>query len=173
MAITKAIIFTPIENAEVLFGRTVSEETIRKFIENSNMLAELAKIGSIVAINTAIPGVPSPNAQILQPANGSEILNGDSPLRSDLITQRYTPNLDGKFLRGAPDTVSNPTGGSTTVDLQHEHTVGIAGEGPIVGEEGNDVPSGMPNHTHDMSPDLGVQNLDPYHIRIAHYLKIN
>jgi len=175
MAITKPPIFTSIEEAEVSFPRPVSEETVRKMIQNANMLAELAKIGSIICIQVNAQGVTAPSTDIFQIADGGQITHPISPLTPISPATAFTPDMKERFIRGAFTQLSNPASSvPETVNLNHSHGVGQVC-GPIVGEEG-DERHGYENgcHSHGMSSDLNsAEPLDPAHIQVAMYLKIN
>lgn len=174
MAIVKPVIFTSINDAETARGAPVTAETIRKMIQNSNMLSALAVIGSIrhVAINR--PGVTTPNTDQWQGADASEITHLSSPLASVGPLLRFTPDFRNLYLRGAAAPTVNNTGGSYTVNLEHSHSIGGVC-GPVNGEEGSEqrgYPGGC--HTHTLGNDLSpTEPLEVYFYQIATYLKIN
>lgn len=174
MAITVPPIFSGILDNEVTYKHSVSEETVRKMVQNTNLLGKLSPIGSIRMIQFNAFGVHSPDPTLMQLCNASEIVDPNSPLRTMGIIQHFTPNLLGLYPRGAANALSNPTGGAPTVNLSHSHG-GSTGslEGSIVGEEGEEKTARV-NHSHPINPDLnGAEPLDPSHQVLAWYLKIN
>lgn len=175
--VTKPVIFTEIKDVELSLERPTQEEVVRKFFQNLNMLAELAKIGSIDAIALNQPGAASPDVSVLQLADGSEITNVNSPLRTTGITNRYTPSMVNRYLRGANagTTSGNEAGGSATVNLEHSHG-GVTGavSFALTANDGTEQ-SNLPNpHAHGIFNDLNpLEPLNPSFQQIAFYLKIN
>ncbi len=175
MAIIKPVNFTSIEDAEVQRDRPVTQETVRKMIQNSNLLGSLAVIGSIAHIQLNMPGVPTVNPDIFQFSNGSEITNEFSPLKSVAPNNYFTPNMTSKYVRGAEQgSGNNGTGGDATVNLSHSHTLGPALVFASC-NDGNDAPvyEGPP-HTHPVFSNFSsAEPLEPAHQELAVYLKIN
>ncbi len=176
MAVTKPVCFTEVPDAEVSLNRPTSEELMRKLFQNMNMMNELAVIGSIDAYAVNIPGVPVLEATIHQLCDGTEITEPHSPLRTINPTTRNAPDIRNRFIRGANASTNsgNELGGSDTVNLAHDHG-GVTGEfnGPINGEQGGDhnIADG---HHHSIASALNAtEPLDPAHMQIAYYLKIN
>ena len=166
-------IFSPMIDAEVEYARSVSEETVRKLVQNANMLGQLMPLGTIRAIALNQPGVAVPSTTYFQLADGSEITNPLSILRSIGIALRFTPDLKSKYIRGAPNAVSNVVGGSASVNLAHMHG-GFTGDltGSIVGQEGTEK-TGRVTHNHPINPDLNASEpLEPSHQVVAFYMKI-
>lgn len=173
MAVIRPVIYTPIEDIEVLRNRTVSEEVVRKMIQNCNMFKALAPVGTIRCIALNQLGVMTPSADQWQQADGSEITNPISPIGTLLPDQRYTPDLRNVYLRGSADDSSNTPGGGYTVDLQHSHSSGVL-VGTGFGEEGTEQQAYHLNHGHAIPPDLSVtEPLEPAHQEVAVYIKIN
>lgn len=171
MAVTIPVVFTPIPDAEVKSKRSVTEETIRKMIQNVNMLGKLALIGSVRAIQLNQAGVQAPDSTIWQLMNGTEITNPNSPLRSVGLTLRFTPNMTSRYVRGASTDSANSSGGAATVNLSHFHDTGAIG-GETNGEEGEEKTARLV-HTHPISADLSAaEPLELAHQRLAFYLKI-
>lgn len=175
MAITLPVMFTSIEDAEVSFNRPVSDETVRKILQNINMLGELAKLGQLIPVAVNQPGVPSPNPDIFQQANGSEIVQIDSPLQSTIGSEKFTPDMTKHFLRGAPDESTN---GYTAADqinvMEHTHAVDVVCPPLIIGESGDERKSYAICHTHAIEDDLNpAEPIDPKHVKVVFYLKIN
>lgn len=170
MAITVPIIFTEIQDAEVKYTRSVNEETVRKMVQDTNLLGKLAPIGCVRMIQLNQTGVQAPDTTIWQLMDGSEITYPASPLRSVGLTLRFTPNMISKYPRGAANAVSNSFGGSPTVNLAHDHGIGSVG-GQIKGEEGDEKTARV-DHSHPVESRLGNEPLEPAHQRLAFYLKI-
>lgn len=116
--------FTPTHNEEVAYEAPINEETIKKIILNNNWLLDLVPIGAIVPIQTNQPGGGTPDSNIYQFCDGSEITNINSPIRSIGLNQRFTPDLRAKYPRGAANASSNPTGGTWNHNLAHAHSTG-------------------------------------------------
>lgn len=176
MAVTKPLIFTSVEDAEVVANNSVSEETVRKMIQNSNLLASLALIGTIRTVALNQPGASAPNGDIFQLANGGEITHPQSPLATVIPTNRFTPDLLNKYLRGAADDTNNNSGGSPTVNLQHDHGGNTATvSAPPLGAEGGDRYGYDPlTHLHTISDDMSTTEPNEVaHQEVAVYLKIN
>ena len=172
MAITIPAIFTAIQDAEVKYGRSVTEETVRKMVQDVNLLGRLAPIGCVRGIQLNQIGVQVPDSNIWQLMDGSEITNPNSPLRTVGLTQRFVPDLIGNYLRGAPNVSINNFGGSPTVSIAHDHGgTGVTGGG-IRGEEGDEKTASVP-HAHPITSNFSAtEPLEPAHQRLAFYLKI-
>ena len=179
MAIIKPVIFTSVEDAEVTRNRPVAEETVRKLIQNANMLGALAAIGSIRCVQINMIGGGAPDSDQWQLCDGGEITHANSPLATSGFTNRYTPNFQNTYIRGANNTTSNPPGGSSTVNLQHNHSIGTVASSQIADEKRLFVPSDTDayqpaNHNHGINNDLSSgEPLDPAHQQVGVYLKIN
>lgn len=174
MAITYPQVFTSTEDLETVKNRPVSEEVVRKFIQNSNLLGSLCPIGSIRAVLISAVGVSPPNSDLWQIADGSQITHGGSPLASVGIDLRYTPDFVNTYFRGAMAEGVNNTGGSHTVDLNHSHDTDVVC-GNKVGEEG-DERKGYPEecHSHTIQADMSTEHpIGVAHQELAVYLKIN
>ena len=174
MAITVPAVYTPISDQEVKFNRPVTEETVRKLVRNSNLFGKLATPGQVVCVAHNIPGVQNPNPDFFQEADGSEITNEFSPLKTVVPDVRHTPDLTSLYIRGAPDRVSDGVGGQATVDLSHTHAIGDAVNGPQI-NDGSDSPNYItPTHNHDLAANLSAsESLEPSHQQVAMYLQIN
>lgn len=175
MAVTVPVMFTSIEDAEVEVTRPVSDELVRKIIQNVNMLAELAKIGQIISIAVNQPGVSAPNPAQFQQCDGSEITQENSPLQSTGGFTRYTPDLRKHFIRGAPNEAANGyTAAELTNNLSHTHSTTNVCTG-VVGEEG-DERHGYADlcHNHGVNADLSTADpIDLAYVKTVFYLKIN
>lgn len=174
MAITLPVMFTSIEDAEVAYTRPISDETVRKIIQNVNMLAELAKIGQIVAVAINQPQVQTPSPLQWQQCDGSEIVQENSPLQSVGGSQRFTVDMRSHYLRGAPDESTNTyTSANLTSNISHNHTTGFVGYA-TVGEEGDERHGYTAPHNHPVNNDLSAaEPIDPSHLKVVYYLKIN
>ena len=181
MAVTIPPVYTEIDDQELSFKRPVSEETIRKLIQNVNMLGSLALVGSVRAVAVNTPGVPAPDPQQFQYCDGSQITDLTSPIRATSGHPRAVPNIADKYVRGASSTTSNADtgdltpGASRTRDLQHTHTTGDVSNGGIVATDGNER-HGYPGAVHNHGVTADLSDSDPIelaHIQTAYYLKIN
>lgn len=174
MAVVKPVMFTSIEDTEVAKDRPVSEELVRKMIQNCNLLGELAKIGSIQFVQINLDNAPQVNPDILQLANGGEITQVDSPLKTVVPTNRYTPDMKDKFVRGSPDLSNNTIGGSATTNLSHAHGTGDGGVGGMVNDGDDSSTYNTPFHTHGVTAALSsAESLEPSHQQLAVYIRIN
>lgn len=177
MAITYPVMYTPVADKEVEFTRPVSDETVRKIIQNINMLSKLAEIGQIISVAVNQPGVSTPSPLQFQQCDGSEITQENSPLQSTSGSPKFTPDTRDFFLRGAPDESTNgQTAPNLTTNLQHAHSTSTIVQ-PRVGEGGDErhaySDSDLP-HNHPLSDDLNpAEPIDPANLKIVHYLKIN
>jgi hypothetical protein len=174
MAVTYPVMFTSIEDAEVGVERPVSDETVRKLIQNVNMLSGLAKIGQVISVAVNQIGVPAPQPNQFQQCDGTEITQENSPLQSTGGFDRFTPQLEKFFIRGAPDESSNfQTDAELTNDLSHTHSTGTV-HTPNVGEEGDERHGYDHDHNHGVDTDLSAaEPIDPAHMKVVFYLKIN
>lgn len=115
---------TPIHDMETDFQSPINEETLHKMIVNNNWLLDLRPIGSIVFINTNQSGASTPDPSVYQICDGSEITHPLSPIRSIGLSQRFTPDLRGKYPRGANNWTTNPMGGTWDHNVEHNHGTG-------------------------------------------------
>lgn len=177
MAITKPTMFTSIEDAEVSFNRPVTDEVVRKIIQNVNMLNELAKIGQLIAVAVNQPGVEIPSPDQFQQCDGADIVHPNSPLQSVGGYHRITPNMKRRFPRGAQSEESNPgTAVDLTNDMRHTHTTGFVCVGKV-GEDGDERHAYSDYnlcHNHGVDVDLEANDpISPRHLKVVMYLKIN
>lgn len=89
--------FTKTHKEEVFYENSINEETIKKIIYNNNWLLDLVPIGSIVYIQTNQIGGGTPDPNVWQFCDGSEIVNPNSPIRSIGLNQRFTPDMRSRF----------------------------------------------------------------------------
>jgi hypothetical protein len=76
-------------------------------------------------------GTPDPN--VWQFCDGSEITNPNSPIRSIGLNQRFTPDMRRKFPRVANNLTTNPIGGTWDHNLNHNHGGSTGGPSAIGG----------------------------------------
>jgi hypothetical protein len=141
------------------------------------MLSELAVIGAVEAYATNQPGVLTPEPTVFQMADGGEITEPTSPLRTIIPTSRFTPDIRNRVMRGAnaSTTIGNELGGAASVNLEHDHG-GATGAAAfaITVEEGTDGYAGPPSHFHVIADDLdAAEPLAPAHMKMNFFLKIN
>lgn len=182
MAVTIPPMYTEFDDQELSYKRPVSEETVRKLIQNTNMLGSLALIGSVRAVAVNTPGVPLPSTAQFQLADGTQITDTNSPLQATSGHPRATPKLNDKYIRGASSPTSNADTGdldpgtSRTRDLSHTHNTGFVFS-PIVGEEGDErkaYDQDHLNHNHGIVSDLSdADPIELANVQTAYYLKIN
>lgn len=185
MSITYPVLFTAVHDTETTVERPVSEETIRKIIQNINMLSKLHVIGSVKAVALNQPGVTAPTTSQWQVCDGSDISDTDSPLASIFGTTRYTPNIRGRFVRGAnaSTTSGNELGGASSIAHSHNHFGTVATYIPpatfVVDGPGDPsdpfAPAAGPSfeHSHNIASQSISATLDPLHEQVEFYLKIN
>lgn len=176
MAVTYPNKMPILNDEEYAANRPVSTQAGLKLIRAVNMLSKLMPIGELKAMAVNNIGVREPNGIVFQYADGGEITNGLSPLRTTGLTHRYTPDMRDRYLRGADGSTlaGNEAGGSPTVDLSHSHGTGL--NEPLVGGDGEEGDEQAPgdNHTHGISADLSSgEPLDPAHLKVAFYMKVS
>ena len=116
------------------FGDVVSNELLTELKTNMDFMSSFCPVGAVAPILFGLPGVPTPDPNIWQECNGSEITNPNSPLRSQGSSVRRTPDLRDRYVR-MPNTfgLSGNTGGfNSTLIFRHNHggrtnTVGTGG----------------------------------------------
>lgn len=117
--------FTKTHKEEVFYENSINEETIKKIIYNNNWLLDLVPIGSIVYIQTNQIGGGTPDPNVWQFCDGSEIVNPNSPIRSIGLNQRFTPDMRSRFPRVSNTLNTNGTGGTWNHNLEHAHSTGL------------------------------------------------
>jgi hypothetical protein len=174
MAVTYPPCYTEVKDAELEVERPVTDELLRKMIQNVNMLSQLAMVGQICAIAVNQPGAPAPNPEIWQACDGSEITDVNSPLQSIGGDNRYTPDLKKKYLRGAEDQELNTiTSADLTCNLTHTHTTNVIGYWQV-GEGGTERRGYAAAHNHGINNDLSAaEPIDVAHMKVVFYMKIN
>lgn len=177
MSVTYPAVFTAVDDLETTVERPTSEETIRKIIQNINMLSKLNVIGSVRAIALNQAGVPAPTTSQWQVCDGSAITDTNTPLSGN------TPNIRSRFIRGAngSTTSGNELGGAASVSHTHTHG-GVTGAYTTpsvfnVDADGSALPvmriGDSQAHTHNMTTESVTATLDPLHEQVEFYLKIN
>lgn len=166
-----------LNDEEFTVERPISMQAARKLAQAVNMLSQLVIPGQIRAYALNQIGVKSPDLTgQFQYSDGGEITDPNSPLRTIVPTSHYTPDMRDRFVRGADagTTSGNEAGGAATLNLLHTHTTGgVSPPRGSDGEEGDEQMSGQ-DHGHAISNDLSAtEPLDPAHIKVAFFLKIN
>ncbi len=180
MAVTYPVIFTPIDDLEVGKNAPSTEEVGRKIAQNMNFLKKLMPIGEICAIHVNQPSVPALDRTIFQLCDGALIEDETSPLRSTPGNDRYTPNTEDRYIRGANNStvIGNELGGAATVNLAHAHggATGIYTRDPggPEGAEGSNYLSTPYQHSHTIASDLSAaEPLDPPYMKMGFYIRLN
>lgn len=165
--------FLNIDDDQSKFGALISVELFTQLAENINYLIDGLPIGSVIPVLVGLTGVPTPDPILWQECDGSSIMdaNPNSPLRNGNTPDYVT---EGLYVRNYTTIgeVGN-TGGSNTKDLSHDHG-GITEDNPPMdnnADTDNDFWTGK-NHHHSIASALGVENWEPSHCRVKHYIKI-
>lgn len=169
-------LFTPIDNDLTLYDEIVSVELFSAITAGLNYLIDATPVGTIMPILYGLTGVPAPDSEIWQLCDGSAITNVNSPL-----VGHNTPDFtDGRMIKGAVSAGTPGTrGGSHTGDLRHNHGGSTSGLNwaPHNGQSKNDhdFHAFASGHQHTISSDssMSAVNLDPIHVKIKQYIKIN
>ena len=172
--------FVEMDDDQGKFATIMSHELATLIQQNIAYLAASIPIGHIAPIMVNIPGVPTPDPNVWQLCDGSEITNPFSPLASVGINQRYTPDLRNKYPRCALLETTNPTGGTQTYDAEHDHggvtgdttpTPNVYWEGGLFGP--HDRRKGD-LHNHDLGNALADDIVVDYpaHLKVNAYMKI-
>jgi hypothetical protein len=157
------------------FGDIVSQELASQIKTSLDLIDKMLPIGWIGPIMVNMAGV-SPNPDIWQLCDGSEITNVNSPLRSVPSIPRFTPNLTDRFIRMTTSLgVVGNSGGVKVFNFAHDHG---GRTGTFTTQEGVDsTKSGLTNtsfsHNHSISSSLpGDRQMEPPFIHIQYYMKI-
>jgi hypothetical protein len=174
MAVTRPVMFTEVTDAETTFTRPVSEETVRKIVQNVNMLRALTPLAEIRAVHINLQGATVPSTTNWQYCDGAEITSATSPLNQP-FTQNV-PDMQNRYLRGANEGVlaGNEAAGNATADLSHAHGTGgnLDHPGNLL-EGGDEVAGQVLGHTHGVNDDLSdSEPLELAHLQIAFYMRI-
>jgi hypothetical protein len=170
--IVRPVVYTQCLEEEFREEEPVDNETVQKLIQNTNLIRALLPIGQVKAYQINIPGVKIPPAYLYQLCDGGEITEPSSPLNG--AGPQSVPDMQGRYVRGgsAATNSGNEAGGNATADLTHTHAIGNVASPFNKLEEGDEQLSGLDNHTHALTDDLSVRNLDPAHLEVAMYFKI-
>lgn len=169
MTATRPIEYTDLHVEEFDLNAPVSEETLRKLVQNFNMVRALMPVAQVKAYHVNLSGVPTPNALLYQYCDGSVITDPTSP-----VSGGTTPTMASCYLRGKSSGGSE-TGGGTTADATHGHTTDVEDtylRGHVL-EEGNQRKSAQRAHVHDMPSTPLVFSLNPLYMQMCFYLRIN
>lgn len=177
MAVTYPNKLPTLHDQEFSNNRPVSKQAARKLAQAVNMLSQLVIPGQVRSYAVNMVGVRNPESSgQFQYSNSDEITNPVSPLRTIGVDHHFTPDMRDRFVRGANagTTSGNEAGGASTLNLLHAHATGpVDPPRGSDGEEGDEQLSGQ-DHTHGVSTDLAADEpLDPAHLKVAMYLKIN
>jgi hypothetical protein len=180
MAVVIPSIFTPVHDEETQKHTSTNEESVRKIIHDTNYLSNLLPLGQIIQIQINQVGVPVVDSNVWQLCDGSEIVNPLSLLRTIGINQRFTPDFPDTFIRGAPATTGNASGGSQFFPLDHGHFGGTGFDSPsgsVVYEEDGDPGARRyrESHGHGMVEGYRIGNITidfPKWFKVAPFMKI-
>jgi hypothetical protein len=177
MAKTLPVVLTPVHDQETAINRPTTEQAKKKLIQNINHLGMLKAVGSIELVQINQYGVSIPDTGVWQICNGDEITNPYSPLRTDGLRERFTPDVTNRFIHCSTTTTDNSTGGSQLFNLNHAHGGTTQSYIPLpihkVGDDGDERYANN-SHAHAIFPDLNnSQNIDyPAGLQLAAYMKI-
>ena len=171
--------FNKLDNDLGEFGAIHSQELAFNLRKNFEILFGTLQIGEIVPIMTNIPGVPTPDANIWQLCDGSEITNLASPLRSLPSDPRFTPDLsDNRYPRmktTALGTIGNSGGTNQSPDLTHTHNI-VEHEytDKTIDGDKDGVPDVSEKHTHTVPPEpLGIFDMEPSFSSVNYFMRIS
>lgn len=166
-----------IDNDRGDFGTIGSFQAAEEFRAGLDFLSLVIPVGEVVAIIVGIPGVPTPDPNIFQECDGSEIVNPGSPLRSIGDDFRFVPDMRDRYAK-IPQIFgqSGQAGGKNNLNiLRHDHG-GITGD--YVTPEGADVsnetrePAFRHRHEIDYSFDDGPINVEPPYYTLKWFMRI-
>ena len=157
------------------FGDLVSFELSTLLKLNIDFMQAFCPVGQVVPIMVGIVGVPLPDSNFWQECNGSEIINPNSPLRTQGPIINYVPNLIDKFVR-MPISFGQSgvnAGFNSTILFKHDH-----GGVTSVADPGNDIDDGSTvqdavSHSHTVSMDFpNPVNMEPPFYTVKFYMRI-
>jgi hypothetical protein len=171
MAIQTPTIAQKLDTISLDYGSALAESTYKQMGQQVNRLIDCVPIGTIMMFAINQPGVSAPNPNLWQLANGAEITNPDSPLRTIGINVRYTPNLVDRFIYGSTTGGAGAYGGEATTDVNFGDPGSATSSvpDPVVSSGSNIVGPYSPPHNHNFGT---RSNIPPYYTA-AFYLKIN
>jgi len=168
--------FLKIDDDWTKWGAIHSKEVAERFQAGMEILYAMVPVGGIYPIMVGIPNVPTPDVDVWQECDGSEITNPNSPLRSLPGQPRYTPNMqDHKYPRITKTLgVVGTFGGTNDADFEHTHTTS-AHEHAVkdCGFGGKDSQKDVKAfHIHSTPPDMEILNAEPEYITIRYFMRI-
>jgi len=164
-----------IDDDKALFGIISSQELATELAANITLMDLLIPIGEIVPILVGLAGVPTPDPNVFQECNGSEITNPNSPLRTIGGSQKFTPNMLNRYLK--VPTVFGQSGEVGGVNIatvfDHDH-LGVTGTftSPEGVDQDNDLQESAFVHAHLISSSLGSVAVDPPFVGVKFYMRI-
>ena len=168
--------FEKLDSDDFQFADVVSFERATDLKENIDSLSLVVPVGEVVAIMTGIPGVPTPDPNIWQECDGSEITNENSPLRTIGADQRFTPDMRERYIK-VPAVFGNSgvAGGlNDSFIFRHNHA-GVTGAhiAPEDGDPSNDQDMAAPSHAHSISYSFDFQmNIEPPFFTVRFFMRI-
>ena len=168
--------FEKINTDDLEYGDIVSFEVSSQLKDNIDLLSLVVPVGEITPIMVGITGVPTPDSNIWQECNGSEIVNENSPLRTIGNEQNFTPDLRERYIK-VPIIFgqSGQIGGlNNTFIFRHNHA-GVTGahEAPEDGDPSNDQRMAEPFHTHTIQFDFNFSiNIEPPFFTVKWFMRI-
>lgn len=175
--IVRPVCYTDMYEEEFAGPAPVSEEVIRKMIQNVNLLRAIFPIGEIKAYQVNMPKVSIPLSTLFAYCDGGEITDNDTPLNG--VGTQFTPDMTNRYLRGGDSGTlpGNEAGGSDTINLGHTHVTGNAHNVNINTNNGDERDMGLLDHTHGVVSALDAVSIAApnglKHMQIAFYLRIN
>lgn len=181
MIITPSV-YTPIHKEEYEYKRSVTEETVKKIVQNVNWCIDFAPVGTIIYIPVNAPGVDQPNEYFWQICDGGEITNPASPLRSNPLTpevKRYTPDLRNCYVQVSVNTCEVVNITTPSVDGSQHHAIGhthggtgVSGSGPGLDTDPERLSGGAHTHGIPMSFSSSHHIDAPAYLYVTGYLKV-
>jgi hypothetical protein len=181
MAITRPPALNELHVEDFDQNQPVTEDTIRKLIQNMNMLRALSPIGMVKAYHVEIPGVKLPDINLYNLCDGSNITASESPLFGFGATP--TPDMRDKFFCGKPAGGGPATGGNATLALEHTHATQNYNADVPGSQEYQEYDQQLGwrtkfhNHGNLPAGPLGPTSdgliLNPIHMKMCFYLRVN
>jgi len=168
-------LFAEYGDNELKLKNGAHEELLRKIILNNNLLINLMPVGSIIFIDVNQTGISLPDQTYWQECDGSEITNPLSPLRTQGIFERFTPDLKNKYPRGANTVDGNSSGGSFNKSIAHSHGGYTSTNGAFGGFLDHKGPrTHAVAHRHEIGVGLGTGNeiVSPKYFYCIAYMKV-
>ena len=168
--------FNKIDSDDLKFGNIISYEVATELKENIDLFSLLVPVGEVIPILVDIPGVPTPDSNIFQECNGSEITNENSPLRTVGAIQKFTPDMRDRYIK-VPQVFGqsgNLGGLNNSYIFRHNHG-GATGShiAPEDGDASNQQQSTKPDHAHLVSYSFDFQtNVEPPFYTLKWFMRI-